>query len=142
MGDPLKRIERRSKRTIFQAYLQSAAKNGAKTTALIDGDGKEFPFQDITRASFALGGALARKTNKHERVGILLPTGAGAIIALMAVLSRGRVPAMLNFTAGPKNLLAACKAAEVSRIVTAKKFVEIANLEKLTPGKTRTRGKG
>ncbi len=131
MGDPLKRIERRSKRTIFQAYLQSAAKNGAKTTALIDGDGKEFPFQDITRASFALGGALARKTNKHERVGILLPTGAGAIIALMAVLSRGRVPAMLNFTAGAKNLLAACKAAEVSRIVTARKFVEIANLEKL-----------
>ncbi len=131
MGDPLKRIERRSKRTIFQAYLQSAAKNGAKTTALIDGDGKEFPFQDITRASFALGGALARKTNKHERVGILLPTGAGAIIALMAVLSRGRVPAMLNFTAGAKNLFAACKAAEVSRIVTAKKFIEIANLEKL-----------
>lgn len=131
MGDPVKRIERRSKRSIFQAYLQSARKNGAKTTALIDGDGKKFPFQDITRAAFALGGALARKTAKDERVGVLLPTGAGAMIALFAILSRGRVPAMLNFTSGSRNLLAACKAAEVSRIVTAKKFVELANLQKL-----------
>lgn len=131
MGDPVKRIERRSRRTIFQAYLQSAAKNGAKTIALIDGDGKKFPFKDITRASFALGGALARKTAREEKVGILLPTGAGAMIALFAILSRGRVPAMLNFTSGSRNLLAACKAAQVSRIVTAKKFIELANLQKL-----------
>ncbi len=131
MGDPIKRIERRSRRAIFQAYLESARKNGAKTVAVTDGDGKDFTFQDITRASFALGGAIGRMTEKKERVGILLPTGAGAIISLFALLSRGRVPAMLNFTSGSKNLLAACKAAQVRRIVTAKKFVELANLEKL-----------
>ena len=131
MGNPIKRIERRSRRAIFQAYLESARKNGAKTVAVTDGDGKDFTFQDITRASFALGGAIARMTDKDERVGILLPTGAGAVIALFALLSRGRVPAMLNFTSGSKNLLAACKAAQVGRIVTAKKFVELANLEKL-----------
>ena len=131
MGNPIKRIERRSRRAIFQAYLESARKNGAKTVAVTDGDGKDFTFQDITRASFALGGALGRMTAKDERVGILLPTGAGAVIALFALLSRGRVPAMLNFTSGSKNLLAACKAAQVGRIVTAKKFVELANLDKL-----------
>ena len=131
MADPIKRIERRSRRAIFQAYLESARKNGAKTVAVTDGDGKDFTFQDITRASFALGGAIGRMTEKNECVGILLPTGAGAIISLFALLSRGRVPAMLNFTSGSRNLLAACKAAQVRRIVTAKKFVELANLEKL-----------
>lgn len=131
MADPIKRIERRSRRAIFKAYLESARKNGAKTVAVTDGDGKDFTFQDITRASFALGGAIGRMTEKNERVGILLPTGAGAIISLFALLSRGRVPAMLNFTSGSKNLLAACKAAQVRRIVTAKKFVDLANLEKL-----------
>lgn len=131
MGDPVKRIERRSKRSIFQAYLMSARKNGANAVALTDGDGKEFTFKDITRAAFALGGALARKTRRKEHVGVLLPTGAGAMIAFFAVLSRGRAPAMLNFTAGARNLLAACRAAEVSRIVTARKFVELAGLEKL-----------
>jgi len=131
MGDPVKRIERRSRRSIFQAFLARARKSGANKVAVTDGDGKEFTFKDLTRASFAIGGAIGRATVKKEHVGILLPTGAGAVIALFAVLSRGRVPAMLNFTAGSKNLLAACKAGEVSRIITAKKFVDIANLQKL-----------
>ena len=131
MADPVKRVDRRSRRSLFAAYLASARKNGARATALTDGDGKEFSYQEITRAAFALGGALARMTKPKERVGILLPTGAGAIIAFFALLSRGRVPAMLNFTSGSRNLLAACKAAEVTKIVTAKKFIDIAGLEKL-----------
>ena len=131
MGDPVKRIERRSRRAIFQAYLDNARKEKSDKLAVTDGDGRKLSLQEITRGAFALGGALGRLTAKDERVGILLPTGAGAIIALFALLSRGRVPAMLNFTAGSKNLLAACKAAEVTKVVTAKKFIELANLESL-----------
>lgn len=131
MGDLAKRVERRSKRSIFQAYLESARKNGANAIALTDGDGKDFPFRDVTRGAFALGAGLARLTTKGERVGVMLPTGAGAMISLFALLSRGRVPAMLNFTAGSRNLIAACKAAEVTRVVTAKRFIDIAGLETL-----------
>jgi len=131
MGDPVKRIERRSRRAIFQAYLARARKSGAATVAVTDGDGKDFTFKEMTRAAFALGGALARMTVKKEHVGILLPTGAGAIISFFALQSRGRVPAMLNFTAGAKNLRAACKTGEISRIITAKKFIDIAGLHAL-----------
>jgi len=131
MGDPVKRIERRSRRAIFQAYLENARREKPGKIAVTDGDGRKLTLKEITRGSFALGGALARLTAKNERVGILLPTGAGAIIALFAILSRGRVPAMLNFTSGSKNLRAACKAAEVTKIVTAKKFIELAGLDKL-----------
>lgn len=131
MGDPIKRIERRSRRAIFQAYLSNARRQPSDKIAVTDSDGRLLKFQDITRGSFALGGALARLTQKQERVGILLPTSAGAVIALFALLSRGRVPAMLNFTSGSKNLLAACRAAEVTKIVTSKKFMELAGLEKL-----------
>ncbi len=131
MGDPVKRIERRSRRAIFQAYLSNAAKQSSDKAAITDGDGRKLTYKEITRAAFALGGALGRHTAKDERVGILLPTSAGAVIALFATLSRGRVPAMLNFTAGAKNLRAACRAAEVTKVVTARKFVEMAGLEKL-----------
>ena len=135
MSDPAtraeKRVERRSRRTIFDAYLARARKHGGSAVALTDGDGKKFTYKELTRAAFALGGALARRTKAKERVGVLLPTGAGAMIAFFALLSRGRPPAMLNFTSGSKNLLAACKAAEVTKIVTAKKFIELAGLEKL-----------
>jgi acyl-[acyl-carrier-protein]-phospholipid O-acyltransferase/long-chain-fatty-acid--[acyl-carrier-protein] ligase len=131
MVDPVRRIERRSRRAIFQAYLSNARRDKADKAVITEGDGRKLTHKEITQGSFALGGALARLTTKNERVGVLLPTSAGAIIALFALLSRGRVPAMFNFTAGSKNLLAACKAAEVTKIVSSKKFVELGGLEKL-----------
>lgn len=131
MADPVKRIERRSRRAIFQAYLENARSEKKDKIVVTDGDGRKLTHKDITQGAFALGGAIGRLTAKNERVGILLPTSAGAVIALFALLSRGRVPAMLNFTAGSKNLLAACKAAEVTKILSSKKFVEIAGVEKL-----------
>lgn len=131
MGDPVKRIERRSRRAIFQAYLENARREKKDKVIITDGDGRKLTHKDITQGAFAMGGALARHTAKNERVGVLLPTSAGAIIGLFALLSRGRVPAMLNFTSGSKNLLAACKAAEVTKIISSKKFVELGGLEKL-----------
>ncbi len=131
MGDPVKRVERRSRRGIFQAFLEAARRKGGKTRAIIDGDGRKLTYQDITRAAFALGGPLARKTQAGEKVGVLLPTGAGTVISIFALHARERIPAMLNFTAGVKNLKAACKAAEVTKVITAHKFVEVGGLEKL-----------
>ncbi len=131
MSDPVKRIERRSRRAIFQAYLDNARREKPDKVVITDGDGRKLTHKEIKQGAFALGGALARLTSKNERVGVLLPTSAGAIIGLFALLSRGRVPAMLNFTAGSKNLLAACKAAEVTKIISSKKFVELGGLEKL-----------
>lgn len=130
-SDAVKRIERRSKRGLFDAFLERARKSGGSTVILTDGDGKEFTYQDMTRGAFALGAALASRTARNERVGLLLPTSAGALIALFGLLSRGRIPAMLNFTAGPRNIIAACAAGEVKKIVTAKRFVEIAGVEAL-----------
>jgi acyl-[acyl-carrier-protein]-phospholipid O-acyltransferase/long-chain-fatty-acid--[acyl-carrier-protein] ligase len=129
--DAARRVERRSRRSIFHAFLDAARKHGGAKTIVIDGDGKKFTYQDLTRAAFALSGPIARMTTKGEKVGILLPTGAGILIAILAVIASGRIPAMFNFTAGARNLKAAAKAAEVSRVITAKKFIEMANLGEL-----------
>src|SRR5439155_26119066 len=40
----------------------------------------------------------------------------------------GRIPAMLNFSTGVINMMAACTAAEVNTIVTSRKFIETAGL--------------
>ncbi|MBB5517994.1 AMP-binding protein [Amphiplicatus metriothermophilus] len=130
-GDAVRRVLRRSRRSIFQAFLESARRKGGKTLAVIDGDGRKLTYRDIVRGAFAISGPIARRTTKGESVGVLLPTGAGILIAFLAILARGRTPAMLNFTAGARNLKAACNAAEVRRVVTARKFVELAGLEKL-----------
>ena len=70
-------------------------------------------------------------TDRNEAVGVMLPTGAGAVVAFMSVLAAGRTPAMLNFTAGAANLKSSMKAAKVTKIVTAHRFVELGALEPL-----------
>ena len=116
---------------VFHALLAARSEFGGKRIALIDGDGRAFSYDELVRASFALGHALKRGTHTGENVGVLLPTGAGAIIAFFALSAYGRVPAMLNFSAGEACLRAALKAARVKRIVTARRFVELGKCESL-----------
>ena len=64
-------------------------------------------------------------------MGVLLPGGI-ATVALTLGLSRfGRVSAMLNYTAGAKNILACAAAARVKTVVTSRRFVAAGKLEKL-----------
>src|SRR5262249_39536257 len=55
----------------------------------------------------------------------------GAVVTVLGLMSAGRVPAMINFTAGLNNILAACRAAEVSTIVTSRAFIEKGKLDAL-----------
>ncbi len=126
-----KRGQRRIRRNLFEAFLEAMASHGAKKEILTDGDGRVLTYGEITRAAFALSVPLSKITDPRENVGILLPTGAGAVIAFLAVHAAGRTPAMLNFTAGVKNLTAAAKTAPLTTVITAHKFVEIGGLESL-----------
>ncbi|MEM7004791.1 MAG: AMP-binding protein [Pseudomonadota bacterium] len=122
---------RASQTGLFSGLMRARSEFGGGTIAVVDGDERKLTYNEIIRAAFGLGSALKKGTQREENVGILLPTGAGAIIAFYAVLATGRVPAMLNFTAGPKNIKSALKAAEIKRIVTAHKFIELGGLETL-----------
>ncbi len=121
----------RAKTDIFSAIIRASKEFGGKTIAIVDGDGTEVDYKTILRGSFALGSALGKKFKKDETVGIMLPTGVGAVVAFCAVLASGRLPAMLNFTAGSANIKSAMKAGKISKIVTAHKFVELGALEPL-----------
>jgi acyl-[acyl-carrier-protein]-phospholipid O-acyltransferase / long-chain-fatty-acid--[acyl-carrier-protein] ligase len=121
----------RTRKDLFRSFLDARRKHGGSKTILVDGDERRLTYTDVARASFALGSALSKRTGRGEAVGLLLPTGAGAVIAFYSLIAAGRVPAMLNFTSGSRNLIAACKAAEVKRIITARKFVELGKLEDL-----------
>ncbi len=88
-------------------------------------------YDEIIRAAFALGHALKKGTKPGEAIGIMLPTGAGSILSFFAVSAYGRVPAMLNFTTGSAGLKSALRTAQVKRIVTAHKFIELGKFEGL-----------
>ena len=116
---------------VFQALLSARKEYGGKKIVLHDADDRKLSYDDIIRAAFALGSALKKGTKRGEAVGLMLPTGAGAIITFFAINAYGRVPAMLNFTAGARNVKAALRAAQVKRIITAHAFIEKAELHEL-----------
>jgi acyl-[acyl-carrier-protein]-phospholipid O-acyltransferase/long-chain-fatty-acid--[acyl-carrier-protein] ligase len=98
---------------------------------VIDGDGRALTYGELQLAALALGHALKKGTRKGETVGVLLPTGIGAVIATFALSAYGRVPAMLNFTAGQQSLRAALSAAKIRRILTAHRFIELGRFQSL-----------
>jgi acyl-[acyl-carrier-protein]-phospholipid O-acyltransferase/long-chain-fatty-acid--[acyl-carrier-protein] ligase len=122
---------RHAEKTVISALVQARNLYGGKRQIIVDGDERVLSYDDILKAAFALGSALRKNTKKGEAVGVLLPTGVGAVIGFFALHAYGRVPAMLNFTAGEKGLKAACRAAQIKTIVTAHKFVEIGKFEDL-----------
>jgi len=76
---------------------------------------------------FAAAAALSRWLRRHspaKRVGIVLPPGAGAVIANTAVLWSGKIPVNLNFTAGASTLRASLEVGEIDTVLTAKAMQE------------------
>jgi acyl-[acyl-carrier-protein]-phospholipid O-acyltransferase / long-chain-fatty-acid--[acyl-carrier-protein] ligase len=83
---------------------------------------------------FRIGvGVLARKiaalSRPGETIGVMLPNANGAAVTFMALQAAGRVPAMLNFTSGAHNLVAACGEARIRLVLTSRAFVDKANLQ-------------
>lgn len=71
---------------------------------------------------FAVAAALSRhlrKTVPESRVGIVLPPGAGASIANLAVLCAGKVPVNFNFTAGRAASESSLRVSGVKTIISA-----------------------
>ena len=62
-------------------------------------------------------------------VGVLLPNSLGALVAFVALQILGKVPAMLNFSAGVANIMHACNLATVQTVLTSRAFVEKGKLE-------------
>ena len=111
--------------------MEARQEFGGDTIALIDGDERALTYDDILRGSFALGSAFKPGTRAGECVGVLLPTGAAAAVTFFALSAFGRIPTMLNFTMGAASLKSALHTAQVKRIITARRLIEVANLHEL-----------
>jgi acyl-[acyl-carrier-protein]-phospholipid O-acyltransferase/long-chain-fatty-acid--[acyl-carrier-protein] ligase len=121
----------RARRTIFAALVEAAKRFGAERKILIDGDERAFSYREIIRAALALGYALTKGTRFGDSVGVMLPTGAASVLTFLALSAYGRVPTMVNFTAGLQNMRAGIRMARVTRVVTAHRFITLAKLEGL-----------
>jgi acyl-[acyl-carrier-protein]-phospholipid O-acyltransferase / long-chain-fatty-acid--[acyl-carrier-protein] ligase len=116
--------------SLFDALVAARARYGDKEI-VEDQDRKPLTYTGLIRAAFVLGRKIAAMTEPKERVAILLPSSMGVVVTFFGLHAFGRVPVMLNFTAGERNLKAAIKAAGVKRILSAKRFVDQAKIDDL-----------
>jgi acyl-[acyl-carrier-protein]-phospholipid O-acyltransferase/long-chain-fatty-acid--[acyl-carrier-protein] ligase len=116
-------------RTVFQALIQAAEDHGRARIAVEDPVSGPLSYRKLLMGAAILGHKLMRYAPEGRAVGLMLPNANGAVVTFFALLSAGRVPAMINFTAGATNILAACKAAQVTTIFTSRVFVEKGRLD-------------
>jgi acyl-[acyl-carrier-protein]-phospholipid O-acyltransferase / long-chain-fatty-acid--[acyl-carrier-protein] ligase len=117
--------------SLFEALVDARRQYGAKKPILEDQERNPLSYTALIRAAFALGRKIAAFTRPGERVGVMLPSSAGGVVTFFALHAFGRVPTMLNFTAGIRNLRAACELAGVKRVLTSHRFVEQGKLHDL-----------
>jgi len=116
---------------VFDALLDAARRYGPGKAILEDQERRPLTYTDLIRASFALGRKIAGITAPGEHVGVLLPSSSAAVVTFFGLQAFGRVPAMLNFTAGIRNLRAAAKLAGIKRVLTSHRFIEQGKLHDL-----------
>ncbi len=115
-------------RTVFDAVVEAAEVHGWKRIAVEDPVTGSLTYKRLLLGAAVLGRKLQPLASEGKALGVMLPNANGAVVTILGVMSAGRVPAMINFTAGAASILAACKAAEVTTIVTSRAFIEKAKL--------------
>lgn len=123
------RVETRERRCISTALLDAIEFHGRSRPMVEDASGTVMTYGTLLKASLALGRLASKHTSAGETAGILLPNSAAAAGLLFGVLGQGRVPALLNFTAGAEGLNSAIAASRIRVVFTSRLFVERARLE-------------
>ena len=112
-------------RTVVDAVVEAGKIQGWSRIAVEDPVTGKLSYRKLMVAAAGVRPASScRSRARARRSASCCPMPNGAAATLLGMMSAGRVPAMINFTAGVANVLAACAAAEVGTIVTSRAFVE------------------
>ena len=117
--------------TIFDALLHAANRYGKNHIIIQDISYDKLSYKGLVLKAVILGEQIRQNTEQGEYVGIMLPNIIGTVVTFMAMQYAGRVPAMLNFTAGIHILLNACETARIKTVYTSRKFIEKSNLQEV-----------
>jgi acyl-[acyl-carrier-protein]-phospholipid O-acyltransferase/long-chain-fatty-acid--[acyl-carrier-protein] ligase len=117
-----------TRKTLFEALCDARTLHGAGRRVLEDVERRPMSYGRLLAGSFVLGRRFAAISEPGEMVGVLLPNAAAAVASFFALQAVGRVPAMLNFSTGAANMLAACRLAGIRTIITSRRFVLAAKL--------------
>ena len=114
--------------TLFHSLINASKIYGKKTLIMQDIENNTATYNEVVFKSLILANLVSKNTDHSERVGLMLPNMVTSTIAFLAVQVAGRIPAMINYTAGAGVVISACKVAQLKIIYTSRKFIKKAAL--------------
>ena len=106
--------------TVAEAFLNLARKTPGRTLIADQLSGAK-TYRDIVLGVMALKGPIERL--EGDRVGIMLPASVAADVVYLATIFAGKVPVMVNWTVGPRNLVHSLELTGVKHVLTSKTLV-------------------
>jgi len=121
-------LDSRERQGIFDALLAALAVHGRRFEIIEDAKEEPRTYHDVLKGALAVGRWAARRSERGENVGVLLPNVIPTACTIFGLIAFGRVPAMLNYISGPVAVRSACTAAHVRTVIASRAFVEQAKL--------------
>ena len=113
---------------VFGAMVDAAKRYGPSRPIVEDVVSGALSYRKLLIGARVLGSRFEAMSKPGEALGILLPNANGVVLAMLGLISAGRVAAMVNYTAGAANVASAVKTAAITTIVSSRAFVEKADL--------------
>ncbi|MBL8504740.1 MAG: bifunctional acyl-ACP--phospholipid O-acyltransferase/long-chain-fatty-acid--ACP ligase [Methylobacillus glycogenes] len=117
--------------TLYGALLQAIRIYGRKHKLVEDMQLVEEDYGSVLKKSLALGRLVSKISAPGDTLAVLMPNVTNTVCLIFGMSAMGRVPAMLNYTAGTSGMQDACTAANIKTVITSRKFIEAAKLEEV-----------
>lgn len=121
-------VDARERVSLFDAFVTALRREGRRTRIVEDMKEQPRSYHELLKGALAIGRWTTCFTQPRENVGLLLPNVIPTVCTILGAMAFRRVPAMLNYTAGPVAVRSACTAAQVRTVITSRAFVEQARL--------------
>ncbi|NLF40098.1 AMP-binding protein, partial [bacterium] len=116
--------------TIQEAFLRTCDRMGSCPACADDLSGVT-TFRKLKTGALALADVVRELPG--ERVGVMLPASVAADVVILGVLLAGKVPVMINWTLGERNLQHVVDASGVTTVLSSYRFIERLDNVELAP---------
>ncbi len=116
---------------LFDELIAAAQKYGWNT-CIVEDLKQKVSYRNLVLAAYILGGKFKSILNdSEETVGVLLPSAVAHVSTLFGLAFLNKTPAIINFSAGPRNVVDCVQTAGIKTVFSSREFVEKADLEAL-----------